>query len=281
MARVAAGVHGALDGDRRWTRSPSPPTGRWIARRCPSRAASARMTASWSAPRTEMERRLAEIWERELDICPIGVTDDFFDLGVTSIVAATLFAAIEHELGDQLPLGAIFRAPTIEALAKLLEGAESGSRWTSLVPIQPEGTKPPIFCIHGGAGTILHLAPLARRLGPDQPFYGLQSRGLYGGSTPLQLRRGDGGVLPLGDAPGLAERPLVSGRLLLWHDRGLRARAASSPPPARRSGWWRCSTVRARPGSSDGTGTAISPPSGPATRGPLRLRARRCSARPG
>ena len=68
-----------------------------------------------------MERRLVEIWERELGISPIGVTDDFFDLGVTSIVAATLFAAIEHELGDTLPLGAIFRAPTIEALAQLLE----------------------------------------------------------------------------------------------------------------------------------------------------------------
>jgi aspartate racemase len=54
------------------------------------------------------------------------------------------------------------------------------------VPIQPEGSQPPIFCIHGGAGTILHLAPLARRLGTDQPFYGLQSRGLYGRSTPLE-----------------------------------------------------------------------------------------------
>jgi amino acid adenylation domain-containing protein len=138
------------------------------------------------APRTEMERRLVEIWERELGISPIGITDDFFDLGVTSIVAATLFAAIEHELGDTLPLGAIFRAPTIEALAELLQGADANSRWKSLIPIQPQGSKPPIFCIHGGAGTILHLAALARRLGPDQPFYGLQSRGLYGGSTPLR-----------------------------------------------------------------------------------------------
>ncbi len=138
------------------------------------------------APRTDMERRLVEIWQRELDIARIGITDDFFDLGVTSIVAATLFAAIEHELGDALPLGAIFRAPTIEELAKLIESAEGSSRWTSLVPIQPEGSKPPIFCVHGGAGTILHLAPLARRLGSDQPFYGLQSRGLYGGATPLR-----------------------------------------------------------------------------------------------
>jgi amino acid adenylation domain-containing protein len=138
------------------------------------------------APRTELERKLAAIWERELDIHPIGVTDDFFDLGVTSIVAATLFAAIEHVLGDGLPLGAIFRAPTIEALAQLIEGEEDTSRWTSLVPIQPLGSRPPIFCVHGGAGTILHLQPLARRLGSEQPFYGLQSSGLYGGSSPIR-----------------------------------------------------------------------------------------------
>jgi amino acid adenylation domain-containing protein len=137
-------------------------------------------------PRTEIERRLAEIWERQLQISPIGVTDDFFDLGVTSLTAANLFGAIEHELGSSLPLGAIFRAPTIESLARLLEGEPGDSRWTSLVPIQPNGTQPPIFCIHGGAGTILHLAAVARRLGNDQPFYGLQSRGLYGGAAPLK-----------------------------------------------------------------------------------------------
>jgi amino acid adenylation domain-containing protein len=138
-------------------------------------------------PRTALERRLAAIWERELGIQPIGVTDDFFDLGVTSIVAATLFAAIEHDLGDSLPLGAIFRAPTIEKLARLIEDqGQDSSRWTSLVPIQPLGSRPPIFCVHGGAGTILHLQPLARRLGEGQPFYGLQSSGLYGGSSPLQ-----------------------------------------------------------------------------------------------
>ncbi len=137
------------------------------------------------APETPLEQQLAAIWERELDIRPIGVTDNFFDLGVTSIAAATLFAAIEHERGGELPLGAIFQAPTVRALARLLEGSSAPSRWTSLIPIQTEGSRPPIFCIHGGAGTILHLAALSRRLGPDQPFYGLQSRGLYGGATPL------------------------------------------------------------------------------------------------
>jgi amino acid adenylation domain-containing protein len=138
-----------------------------------------------SAPRTALEHRLMSLWERELGIRPIGVTDNFFDLGVSSFAAAALFAAIERDLGDRLPLGAIFKAPTIEALALLLEDGEGASRWTSLVPIQPLGSRAPIFCVHGGAGTILHLEPLARRLGSERPFYGLQSRGLYGASAPL------------------------------------------------------------------------------------------------
>jgi thioesterase domain-containing protein/acyl carrier protein len=145
-----------------------------------------RETNGFVAPQTELERRLVEIWERVLDVRPIGIKDDFFELGVSSIVAAQLFAKIDHELGQNLPLGAVFQAPTVESLAALLEGPEGETRWTSLVPIQSQGSKPPIFCVHGGAGTILHLQPLARRLGGDQPFYALQSRGLYGGAPPIQ-----------------------------------------------------------------------------------------------
>ena len=137
------------------------------------------------APRTALEERLTRIWARELEIEETGVTDNFFDLGVTSVVAARLFAAIELEIGNSLPLGAIFRAPTIERLAALIEGGDRAARWTSLVPIQPEGSRQPIFCVHGGGGTVLHIEPLARRLGPDQPLYGLQSRGLYGSISPL------------------------------------------------------------------------------------------------
>src|SRR5205814_5233621 len=92
---------------------------------------------------------------------------------------------IEHELGGRLPLGAIFQAPTIESLARLIEEGDDAPRWTSLVPIQPNGSRTPIFCVHGGAGTILHLEPLATALGEEQPFYGLQARGLYGGARPL------------------------------------------------------------------------------------------------
>lgn len=136
------------------------------------------------APRTPLEASLLAIWEDVLTMHPIGVTDDFFELGATSIVAARIFDRIERELGASLPLSPLFAAPTIERLAELIERGSIERRWTSLVPIQPSGTKRPLFFVHGGAGTILHFHDLAKRLGKDQPFYGFQMQGLYGDAAP-------------------------------------------------------------------------------------------------
>jgi len=53
-----------------------------------------------------------------------------------------------------------------------------------LVAIQPEGTRPPFFCVHSHGGHVLLYHALARHLGPDQPFYGLQAVGLDGRHPP-------------------------------------------------------------------------------------------------
>jgi thioesterase domain-containing protein len=135
-------------------------------------------------PRTPLEAQLVRIWEDVLGIAPIGVTDDFFALGATSLGAGRVFERIERELGATLPMSPIFVAPTVERLAALVEQASS-RRWQTLVPMQTEGTRTPIFWVHGGGGTIVHFQLLARRLGADQPFYGFQLRGLYGDAAPL------------------------------------------------------------------------------------------------
>lgn len=136
------------------------------------------------APRDETELQLARIWEQVLGIQPVGMRDNIFELGVHSLTAARLFARVEKAFGKRLPPGPLFQAPTIEQLAALLRGGTPANRWTSLVPIQPRGSRPPLFCVHGGAGTILLFHGLARRLGADQPLYGLQQRGLYGKAAP-------------------------------------------------------------------------------------------------
>jgi amino acid adenylation domain-containing protein len=150
----------------------------------PSRDNSA-IERDYVAPRDRIEKDLVSIWESVLGIKPIGVTDNVFDLGVDSLTAAQLFARIEKSIGKDLPPAPLFQAPTIEALAALLRKQDTASsRWTSLVSIQPQGTKTPLFCVHGGAGTVLLFHGLARQLAPERPVYGLQSQGLYGRDLP-------------------------------------------------------------------------------------------------
>ncbi len=137
------------------------------------------------APRNPLEKQLAGIWEKTLGIRPIGVTDNIFDLGVNSMTAAHLFARIEKTLGRNLPPAPLFQAPTIEELARLLADRTTSASLTSLVSIQSRGHGIPLFCVHGGAGTILLFHGLARRLAPHRPVYGLQAQGLHGKHPPI------------------------------------------------------------------------------------------------
>ncbi|UCE20074.1 MAG: AMP-binding protein [Gemmatimonadota bacterium] len=135
-------------------------------------------------PRSSIERRLIEIWSEILNVSPIGVCDDFFDLGGHSISAMRLFTLIEKRFGKKLPVSILFEAPTIEMLSAVLDKEHESGRWSSLVPIQRGGSKPPFFCVHNLSGDVLSYGELARNLGPDQPFYGLRAQGLDGKQKP-------------------------------------------------------------------------------------------------
>src|SRR6185369_4741459 len=126
------------------------------------------------------------IWQRVLGVSAVGVHDNFFELGGHSLIAVRLFAAMETEFGKRLPLATLFRAPTVAQLAAMLD-TESGSAWSSLVPIQPSGPLPPFFCVHAVGGNVLEYYDLAKYLGTDQPFYGLQSRGLSGAAPHTRI----------------------------------------------------------------------------------------------
>jgi len=74
----------------------------------------------------------------------------------------------------------LLQAPTVGALAEVLRKENWKPSWSSLVPLQPGGSKPPIFLIHSHGGNVLEYYPLANALGKDQPVYALQARGLDG-----------------------------------------------------------------------------------------------------
>ncbi|HEY6188748.1 MAG TPA: amino acid adenylation domain-containing protein [Pyrinomonadaceae bacterium] len=136
------------------------------------------------APRDEVERQLVKIWEEILNVAPIGIEDNFFDLGGHSLLAVRLISQIQNRLGQELPLSALFQAGTIQSLAALLRGEESGQQHSSLVKIQAGTAQTTLFCIHPAGGGVLCYRPLARRL-PELTLYGLQARGMSGNEEPL------------------------------------------------------------------------------------------------
>jgi aspartate racemase len=133
---------------------------------------------AYVAPRTKIARELVQIWQDVLDVRPIGIHDNFFDLGGHSTLAARLFVEIEKTIGRILPLATIYQAPTIEQLAGILTQEEWSksqfSLWStypsSVVPFQPNGSKPPLFWFNWGPWD----CRLPLYLGSDQPVYGLQ-----------------------------------------------------------------------------------------------------------
>jgi amino acid adenylation domain-containing protein len=116
-----------------------------------------------------LEATLVKIWERVLNVKPIGTTDNFMDLGGTSLLVARLADEIERHLNQSLPLSAIFNAPTIKHLAQILHQGNIANPNLSLVELQPQGSKPPLFLFEGAS--IYY--PLIPYLGLDQPIYGL------------------------------------------------------------------------------------------------------------
>jgi len=130
-------------------------------------------------------RQLRVIWQETLGIESVGFDQNYFDLGGDSSLAVQMFARIENIFRIKLPLATLYEAPTLDELAKVLRCEASVSRWSPLVEIQPNGSRPPFFCIHPHGGNVLVYRELANQLGPDQPFFGLQSRGLDGSEEPL------------------------------------------------------------------------------------------------
>ncbi len=137
------------------------------------------------SPETEKQKLVASIWMEALRLKELSIDDNFFEIGGHSLIAVKVMKKIEEKTGSRLPITALFEAPTIEKLSAILEQDEKVISWKSLVPIKPEGSKPPLYIVHGSGLTVLVFRALAMGLDPDQPVYGLQARGLNGIDEPF------------------------------------------------------------------------------------------------
>lgn len=131
---------------------------------------------------TPLEKKLQQLWAKTLGLDRVGLYDDFFLLGGDSLQAVDLFLAIEAELGRRLTRAVLFEAGTVAEMAARIEMDAPSN---CIVPIQPKGDNPPFFCVHDQNGHVLNFRDLARYLGPEQPFYGIQCLGLDGEVFPF------------------------------------------------------------------------------------------------
>ncbi|MFD8781580.1 amino acid adenylation domain-containing protein [Kitasatospora sp. NPDC059599] len=138
-----------------------------------------------ASPRDHVEMALHTIWRRVLLHPGIGISDNFFDLGGTSLSAIKVALAVREEFGETLPIRDIVQNPTIEALAERLRAGASGAPDGNLVEFRAGDGRQRVVCVHPAGGTAFCYLPLAAAL-PDQVgVLGVQSPGINPGETPL------------------------------------------------------------------------------------------------
>ncbi|XDK95822.1 amino acid adenylation domain-containing protein [Rhodococcus opacus] len=140
------------------------------------------------APSTAVERAVVEAFAKVVDTGEdraIGVDDDFFALGGTSLSAVRVAADLQRRLGRPVPLPALFLDPTPAGLAaRLTTEALPASVEDALrvvVPLRRGGRLAPLFCVHAGMGLAWAYTGMVRHLSPDRPVWGLQLPSLGGG----------------------------------------------------------------------------------------------------
>ncbi|MFC7448877.1 amino acid adenylation domain-containing protein, partial [Rhodococcus daqingensis] len=136
------------------------------------------------AARTRTERDIVDSFRHVLGLRRIGLDDNFFDLGGTSLTAIRIVSDIRARGGHVIPLQALFLTPTPAGLAGYIEAAATepvSDLLRVVIPLRATGTAPALFCVHAGMGLAWAYAGLAHHLSPLRPVYGLQLPSISGG----------------------------------------------------------------------------------------------------
>ena len=129
-------------------------------------------------------RLLTDLFEELLDRSCVDLDESFFDLGGTSMLAISLILEIERMTGYQLPVAAIYDAPSVDAMTRLL--ADQGlPSFSPLISLREGTTSARLFLVHGLGGSAIELRQLARQIDRAFTVYGVQAFGLCN-ATPHQ-----------------------------------------------------------------------------------------------
>ncbi|MGH3871734.1 MAG: AMP-binding protein [Pseudonocardiaceae bacterium] len=136
------------------------------------------------------EQAIAEIYAELFDTSPddISATANFFDLGGTSLDILRLRSSVAQRFGlRDLQIFTVLTAPTVRTLAAHVDGHEQSDMqdYDPIVPMQINGTKTPLFCVHPGVGEVLVFVNLAKYFAGDRSFYALRARGFNKSEQPF------------------------------------------------------------------------------------------------
>ncbi len=177
---------------------PTTASGKVDRARLPEPTASHPELAGVESPHTPLQQHLADCWRETLGLTTVGIRENFFDLGGTSLQAAVLAARLSSDLGVEVPTVLFFDLTDIAAIARRLAelhpaavkarfGPDSLATTEAdddshplVVSLKPDGSLPPLFMVHPPGGIVVCYAALARQLDPDRPLIGIRSRGLHG-----------------------------------------------------------------------------------------------------
>ena len=127
---------------------------------------------------------VAELFQQILQIKNVGPTTSFFDAGGDSLSLLRLMPELERVFDTQLEPTALYSDPTPQGVVRALQNQDPDP--LVVIPIQPEGTAPPLYAVHVLGDNGSYFRPLSKALGKTQPVYGL-TVGLLTANTPTNV----------------------------------------------------------------------------------------------
>lgn len=173
-----------FDRHRYWPKAPAPAVARSV-EAAPGILPAERPQAQAMSAADSVEGQVCRIFEEVLGIDAVAPTDNFFDLGGSSLSTLSVVIRLEQVFRCTLPSALLLENPTPGGLAHALRSGNP-ARSARLVGLRTAGTRSPIFCVHPYGGHTTGYVELVRALGSDQPVFGIQARGLQGETEPLR-----------------------------------------------------------------------------------------------
>jgi amino acid adenylation domain-containing protein len=147
----------------------------------PSRVAETTVKVDATHPLADV---VLDLWEQSLGLSDLQITDNYFDLGGDSLMAARLVSCLESRVGRRVSLGVFFEDPTVGGMIAAVLDEERGA-FEPVLALRTEGSRPPFFYLHGDVnGLGLYARGFGSALGDDRPIYTIAPHGTFDSDVP-------------------------------------------------------------------------------------------------